>query len=115
AEVEFKQAVTQNPNLVQGYNNLAAALHNQKNYTAALEALRISEPLAPRYPGTQNLLGLVHYSRGEFDLSIGHFKKSVQLDPKQPAPYQYLMNIYGVVKNDPDTAMFYAEQLKSLK
>lgn len=115
AVVEFKKAVAQNPNLVHGYNNLAAALHNQKDYEAALETLRTAEPLAPAFPGTQNLLGLVHYSRGEFDQSIEHFKKSVQLDPQQPVPYQYLINIYGVVKNDPSTARFYAEQLKSLK
>ena len=71
-----------------------------------LVQMRAFEPAAEvftaaiaRHPKSARLhvgLGIAHYSRGQYESAVRSFCEAADLEPKDPRPYQFLGEMYGV-------------------
>jgi type IV pilus assembly protein PilF len=73
------------------YVELAAEYLRQGQLAPALQNARKGVMVAPKNPGAQNMLGLVHQQLGETELAERHFREAVSLDPQDP----YANNAFG--------------------
>ncbi len=86
------------------YQRLGNSLFIQGNTRDALVQLLEAEKLDNRNPDLEHDLALVYQKLGQFDLSLRHFKKAIDLKPDFPAAYNNMGTLYSQ-KMDWDNAM----------
>ncbi len=69
------------PGHVEGTNNLACVLRDQKRYEDAIDALRALLQIEPAEPTLWNTLGTVLSDQGDMRGSLTFFEESLRLDP----------------------------------
>jgi tetratricopeptide (TPR) repeat protein len=69
------------PGHVEGTNNLACVLRDQKRYGEAIEALRNLIAIEPGEPTLWNTLGTVLTDQGQMEPSLTFFDEALRLDP----------------------------------
>ena len=95
AAEEFQKAAHMDPteeNLFDWGNNLL-------QLRAYLPATDVLSEAVKRYPGSARLrvgLGIARYSRGQYDDAIRSFCAAADLEPRDPRPYLFLGEMYGV-------------------
>jgi type IV pilus biogenesis/stability protein PilW len=86
------------------YQRLGNSLYIQGNARDALVQLLEAEKLDNRNPDLQHDLALVYQKLDQFDLSLRHFKRAIDLRPDFPDAYNNMGTLYSQ-KMDWDNAM----------
>ena len=73
------------------YVQLAVEYLRSGNFAVALQNAKKAVMVSPRYATAHNVLALVYQRIGERDEAESHFRKAVDLDPKDP----FALNAYG--------------------
>lgn len=81
AEKLFHKHLLRNPGSVEGVNNLACALSDQRRFEEAVEVLRPLIYAEPHHAILWNTLGTVLSEQGEMTQAIVFFDEAVRLDP----------------------------------
>jgi len=95
AAEEFQKAAHMDPteeNLFDWGNNLLRL----RAYQPATDVLSEAVKRHPRSARLQVGLGIARYSRGQYEDAIGSFCAAADLDPRDPRPYLFLGEMYGV-------------------
>lgn len=69
------------PGHVEGTNNLACVLRDQKRYPEAIDLLRDLISISPEQPILWNTLGTVLSDQGQMETSLTFFEEALRLDP----------------------------------
>jgi len=94
ALVELERAVALQPNNHAARAYLGYALFALGERDRALEVLREVTHLAPKHPLGYYFLALVHRSEGYLPTALWEFKRSLRLDPSNPAVYADIADTY---------------------
>jgi tetratricopeptide (TPR) repeat protein len=95
AAEEYRRAADMDPseeNLFDWGNNLL----QQRAYLPATDVLSEAVQRHPRSARLQVALGIARYSRGQYDDAVRSFCAAADLDPRDPRPYLFLGEMYGV-------------------
>lgn len=95
AAEEFQNAAHMDPteeNLFDWANNLLQL----RAYPPATDVLTEAVKRYPRSARMQVALGIARYSRGQYEDAIRSFCAAADLDPRDPRPYSFLGEMYGV-------------------
>src|SRR5439155_20098921 len=95
AEEEYQKAAHMDPteeNLFDWANNLLQL----RAYRPATDVLNEAVKRHPRSARLQVALGIARYSRGQYEDAIRSFCAAADLDPRDPRPYLFLGEMYGV-------------------
>lgn len=87
AEVLYSAYLKTNPDAVQAYNNLGAALSKQGKFEEGIEAYQKAIKLRPDYGKAHFNLGVSFWKQGKTDEAIEAYRKAIQHIPKEPEPY----------------------------
>ena len=110
AERECQAATNSEPSVT--YFALADVLSRERNYEAALRAVRSAEKADPSIPDTHILLGLVLAERGDKRGAKKEYRKAIQLDPDYDSPYN---NLVALALQERDLKAAYEEVREALR
>jgi tetratricopeptide (TPR) repeat protein len=79
AESALRYATLSSPDYARAWDNLAAALGAQDKLDEALEACQHAIELRPDYPEAHFKMGVIHFSRNEFDAARGELQRAALL------------------------------------
>lgn len=91
----YAVATTLSPNAAHLRNEYSTALLTAGDLEAALEQLRISQQLDPRYADTYRRLGNYYQTVGQLDQAIASLEQAVALAPKDVAARSLLGYLYA--------------------
>lgn len=94
AEKEYRQAIQLNPSYAQGHAFFAWFLMAMGHSAEAIQAAEQGLRLDPLAVSTRLTLGEVYYNSHQFEKAIDIYKQCIDLDPNDPAPYQWLSTAY---------------------
>jgi Flp pilus assembly protein TadD len=86
AEKKFRAVVGEQPQAVEGWNNLGVALLRQKKVAPAREAFDRAIGLSPGYPAALQNAGLLLLEEGQPQEAAELFRRAVVADPSAVAP-----------------------------
>lgn len=117
----FEQSVIIDPEFALGYAGLGEGYWRQYEVTGDVQyvdlaerslnrANTINDQLAP----VQHLYGLVKSGTGNYEESIGYFKRALEIDPKYTASYREMANVYNEI-GEADKALETYQKVIDLK
>ena len=95
SEKEFKRAIELNPSYATAhhwYAEYLLALNRDDEAFLAIKRAQAEDPLSLIING---IVGIVHFERGEHDLSITQLKRTVEMDPNFPRTHLFLADVYA--------------------
>jgi predicted O-linked N-acetylglucosamine transferase (SPINDLY family) len=81
AVASYEHALTLEPNLPQGWNNLAVALRTLRNTERAMDCVNRALALAPTYAKAFNNRGLILLDGNRLGAAVASFRQAVVLEP----------------------------------
>jgi predicted TPR repeat methyltransferase len=101
---KYREALTLNPNLRGGDNNLGNLLREQGRLDEAAAHFERAIRLEPRNAICYNNLGNVFLDRGQFAQAALHYRKATELDPRYADAYNGLGIVFAEI-GQPDEAI----------
>jgi superkiller protein 3 len=95
AIAEFKEALKNNAEFAEAYNNMGLALFNQSRFDEAIEEFRNALHIEQNFPLAHANLGLVLLNKGLVDEAIEELTKAVSLNPEIAEAYYNLGIAYN--------------------
>ena len=112
AERVLRKGIARDPDMVASHRILADILARRHEYEMAAQEYETSLRLNPLQLNTYITYGTMCLELGRVDKASRLWKASVKVNPNYIFGYYHLANFYIHVKNDPDSAMFYARQIQ---
>jgi tetratricopeptide (TPR) repeat protein len=97
AVIEYRRALSENPNLVPVLNRLSSVLVGIEREKEALELLVRARDLSPDHPTAYAHLGKVFLKQNDFKLAMESFQTSVQINPFNPEVHLGLAEAYEML------------------
>jgi len=97
AVIEYRRALTENPNSVPVLNKLSSVLIGVEREKEALELLVKARDLAPDHPPAYTNLGKIFLKHKEFKSAMESFQAAIQLNPFNPEVHLGLAEAYEMV------------------
>ena len=112
AESIWRRVIQLDPNNAGAYNNLAAALRDQKKLEEAIAACRQAIKLNPKLAQAYNNLGLALSDQGKLGEAIAAYRQAIQLDPKFAGAYNNLGNVFREQKKQEEAIAAYRQAIQ---
>ena len=97
AVIEYRRALTENPNSVPILNKLSLVLIGVEREKEALDLLVKARDLAPDHPTAYTNLGKIFLKHKEFKSAMESFQAAIQLNPFNPEVHLGLAEAYEMV------------------
>lgn len=117
----FEQAVIVDPEFALGYAGLGEGYWKQFEVTGDVEYVNLAETALNRantinnqLAPVQHLYGLVKSGTGDYQESITHFERALEIDPTYTASYREMANVYNEI-GDTDRALETFQKVIELK
>lgn len=81
AEASLRRAVELDPSYTAAYQSLAALYFNLRQPELAIAEYRKIAERQPDNAGNHTLMGMVEYSRNNYDAAAEHYRRAIQIDP----------------------------------
>ena len=94
AVIEYRRALTENPNSVPILNKLSSVLIVMDREKEAVELLVRARDLSPDHPTAYAYLGKIYLKQKEFKSAIESFEDSIQINPFNPDVHLGLAEAY---------------------
>jgi protein O-mannosyl-transferase len=112
AERVLRKGILLNPAMREVHRMLGDVYAHRHQYALAANEYETSIRLEPLHLYTYINYGKMCLEVKRFDDAARLWKRSVFINPEFLLGYEYLVNYYIYVKNDPDSAMVYARQIE---
>ena len=95
AEPALREHLRRSPQSPKGHAQLAVALLNLRQYTGAVEVLKVGVKLRPTWREFHSNLGFASIQLGREAEAIGHYREALVCDPGHAATYLFLSELLG--------------------
>ena len=94
AQLEFKRAVSLNPNYASAHHWYAVCLANIGRLDQAIEEARLASQADPLSPPSRNVLGVMYESAGDFNRALEIYTEVQKLDPGFRPAWAFRSGLY---------------------
>jgi len=94
AIAEYNEAVLQNPQNPEAYNNRGDVYHQLGEYERAIDDFDEAIRLDPQYADAYSYRGYAFYDLGEYERAIDNYDEAIRLDPQIASSYKLRGDVY---------------------
>lgn len=115
AAIRYQQAIELNPSRASYHRELGRVYYEQKNYSAAINALTRSRQLDSTNTITLNTLGISFTYAKRYTEGVACFKQAIELNPSESGIYIYNIACNYALQGKEPEALKYLEEAIKLK